>query len=120
MTTFAREHRYPGFVWLGSRGQNWVARDQVPESLLRLHDEALAALDFDPDNLKALEKRGMSFAEHKAAEAVKAWRDIWGAGQSAGAIFDILPAADVIARMRAEYLHAKELLCAKERPLAQP
>jgi nitronate monooxygenase len=89
----------------------------VPGNYLR---QSIVAAGLDPDNLKALEKRGMSFAEHKAAEAVKAWRDIWGAGQSAGAIFDILPAADVIARMRAEYLHAKELLCAKERPLAQP
>jgi nitronate monooxygenase len=45
----------------------------------------------------------MSFADRKAAETVRAWRDIWGAGQSAGAISDILPAADVIARVREEY-----------------
>ena len=53
MTKFASEHRYPGFVWLGSRGANWVARDQVPESLLRPHDDALAALDTDPHNMNA-------------------------------------------------------------------
>ena len=47
MTKFASEHRYPGFVWLGSRGANWVARDQVPGPLLRPHDDALAALDAD-------------------------------------------------------------------------
>ena len=53
MTKFASEHRYPGFVWLGSRGANWVARDQVPESLLRPHDDALAALDTDPHDMNA-------------------------------------------------------------------
>ena len=53
MTKFASEHRYPGFVWLGSRGANWVARDQVPEPLLRPHDDALAALDTDPHDMNA-------------------------------------------------------------------
>jgi hypothetical protein len=53
MSKFATEHRYPGFVWLGSRGANWVARDQVPESLLRPHDEALATLDADPHDMRA-------------------------------------------------------------------
>jgi hypothetical protein len=51
MSKFASNNRYPGFVWLGSRGQNWVARDRVPASLLQPHDEALAALDADPNNL---------------------------------------------------------------------
>jgi len=51
--SFAREYRYPGFVWLGSRGQNWVARDRVPASLLAPHDEALAALDADPNDMRA-------------------------------------------------------------------
>lgn len=53
MSKFATEQRYPGFVWLGSRGANWVARDQVPDSLLRPHDEALAALDIDPNDMTA-------------------------------------------------------------------
>ena len=53
MTKFASEHRYPGFVWLGSRGANWVARDQVPGPLLRPHDDALAALDTDPHDKNA-------------------------------------------------------------------
>ena len=53
MTKFASEHRYPGFVWLGSRGANWVARDQVPGPLLRPHDDALAALDADPHDMNA-------------------------------------------------------------------
>ena len=43
---------------LGSFGSvavepNRVARDQVPESLLRPHDDALAALDTDPHDMNA-------------------------------------------------------------------
>jgi hypothetical protein len=53
MSKFASNHRYPGFVWLGSRGQNWVARDRVPELLLRPHDEAVAVLDVDPNDMTA-------------------------------------------------------------------
>ena len=53
MTKFATEHRFPGFIWLGSRGQNWVACDRVPMNLLEPHDTALAALDANPDDMKA-------------------------------------------------------------------
>lgn len=89
----------------------------VPGNYLR---QSIVAAGLDPGELQALEKRGMSFAERKAAEAVKAWRDIWGAGQSVGAISNILPAGDVIAGMRAEYLRAQELLCAAQHPLTKP
>ncbi|WP_026606560.1 NAD(P)H-dependent flavin oxidoreductase [Methylocapsa acidiphila] len=63
----------------------------------------------DPDHLPESAK-AMSFEQAKAAEAVKAWRDIFGAGQGVGAIDDILPAAAVIARMRREYLAARDSL----------
>jgi nitronate monooxygenase len=49
----------------------------------------------------------MNFESGQAAETAKAWRDIWGAGQGVGAIEDILSAAEVILRMRREYLAAK-------------
>lgn len=88
----------------------------VPGNYLR---HSISAAGLDPDELQALEKRGMSFADRKSAETVKAWRDIWGAGQSVGAISDILPAADVIARMRAEYIYAKERLCSEQRSPAE-
>jgi nitronate monooxygenase len=80
----------------------------VPGNYLR---QSILAAGLDPDSLQAYQKHAMSFADRKAAETVKAWRDIWGAGQSAGAISDILPAADIIARMREEYFSAKERLC---------
>jgi hypothetical protein len=53
MSKFATEHRYPGFVWLGKYGASWVARDQVAEALLGPHDAALAALDTDPNDMRA-------------------------------------------------------------------
>lgn len=81
----------------------------VPGNFLR---QSVARAGLDPDHLPSRDKSAMNFEAAKGAEAVKAWRDIWSAGQSAGAIRDILPAADVIARMRAEYQIAKEALCA--------
>ncbi len=62
----------------------------------------------DPDNLPVRDKDHMNFEEKNTA--VKAWRDIWGAGQGVGAIHDVLPAREVITRMRAEYRAAKEEL----------
>lgn len=60
----------------------------------------------DPDQLPERGKM-MSFEQGKAAAAAKAWRDIWGAGQGVGAIDAILPAAEVIEKLRWEYLEAK-------------
>jgi nitronate monooxygenase len=81
----------------------------VPGNYLR---QSVINAGLDPDHLPERDKRVMNFEAGKAAETVKAWRDIWGAGQSVGATGDILPAADVVQRMRREYLRAKEDLCA--------
>lgn len=40
------------------------------------------------------------------AEPGKAWRDAWSAGHGVGAIHDVPPAADLIARLKAEYARA--------------
>jgi nitronate monooxygenase len=42
---------------------------------------------------------------------VKAWRDIWSAGQGVGNIHDVLPARELIGRMVAEYEAAKRRIC---------
>lgn len=42
---------------------------------------------------------------------IKAWRDILSAGQGVGNIDEILSAADVIARLKQEYVAAKAALC---------
>ena len=66
----------------------------------------------DPDNLPESDPSKMSFGSGGNQEA-KAWRDIWGSGQGIGAIKDVLPAADLIAKLAAEYEQAKAELAAK-------
>ena len=43
----------------------------------------------------------------------KAWRDIWGRGQGIGAVRDVPAAAELVARLSAEYEAAKAELAAK-------
>ncbi len=50
----------------------------------------------------------------------KAWRDIWGAGQGVGQIFDAPPAAEIVARLKAEYDAARAALFAGETVPTQP
>jgi nitronate monooxygenase len=82
----------------------------VPGNYLR---QSVINAGLDPDHLPSRDKTAMNFEAAKSAETVKAWRDIWGAGQSVGAIDDVLPAADIIARLRAEYLRARQEFCAQ-------
>ena len=46
--------------------------------------------------------------EHKLdmADEAKAWKTVWSAGQGAGAVHDILPVAELVARLRDEYAGA--------------
>ena len=64
----------------------------------------------DPDNLPSRDKSTMQLGASDAP--VKAWRDIWGAGQGVGAIGAVEPAAVVVARLQAEYATAKARLAA--------
>jgi nitronate monooxygenase len=82
----------------------------VPGNYLR---QSVINAGLDPDHLPSRDKTAMNFEAAKSAETVKAWRDIWGAGQSVSAIDDVLPAADIIARLRAEYLRARQEFCAQ-------
>ena len=72
--------------------------------------KSILAAGLNPEDLPVRDKSAMSFGKENDA---KAWRDIWGAGQGVGTIDDVLPAADVIARMKREYLAAKADLLAK-------
>ncbi len=51
----------------------------------------------------------MNFGSGGSAKA-KAWRDIWGAGQGVGAVKQVVPAAELISRLQAEYQAARERL----------
>ena len=46
-------------------------------------------------------------------QKAKAWRDIWGCGQGIGAVKEIPSAAELIARLSAEYEDAKAELAEK-------
>ncbi|HJV41262.1 nitronate monooxygenase family protein, partial [Caulobacter sp.] len=73
---------------------------------------SIVAAGLDPDNLPQSDPSKMSFGSGGNQEA-KAWRDIWGSGQGIGAIKEVLPAAELIARFAQEYEQAKAELAAK-------
>jgi nitronate monooxygenase len=56
----------------------------------------------DPDNLSG--KTSMDWS--KSDTQLKAWKDIWSAGQSVAAVHRVEGAGEIIARLRAEYLQA--------------
>jgi len=60
----------------------------------------------DPDALPEGDIRTMNFG----GDAPKAWRDIWGAGQGIGAVKQVLPARELIARLADEYAQARSRL----------
>ena len=63
----------------------------------------------DPDNLPESDPSKMNFGGGGSA---KAWKDIWGCGQGIGAITEVVSAADLVARLKREYLEARERLMA--------
>ncbi|MBN9530816.1 MAG: nitronate monooxygenase [Alphaproteobacteria bacterium] len=65
----------------------------------------------DPDNLPTADKTTMNFGSGGNTDA-KAWRDIWGAGQSVAGITDVPTVAELVDRLEAEYLAAKARLLA--------
>jgi nitronate monooxygenase len=42
--------------------------------------------------------------------AKKAWKDIWGCGQGIGAVKAVVPAAELVARLKREYDAARRRL----------
>ena len=60
----------------------------------------------DPENLPTSDKSAMNFGSDKP----KAWKEIWGSGQGIGAVKAVVPAAELIARLGAEYAAARARL----------
>ena len=73
---------------------------------------SIVAAGLDPDNLPASDKTKMDFGSGSA----KAWRDIWGAGQGVGLMEDVPTVAEVVQRLRREYLAARERVLATPYP----
>src|SRR5262249_11869339 len=63
---------------------------------------------FDPDNLPLADPSKMNFANSDGK--VKAWRDIWSAGQGVGAVKAVVSVAELVARLKREYEAALEKL----------
>jgi nitronate monooxygenase len=62
----------------------------------------------DPENLPNSDPSKMNFATGEGASAAKAWKDIWGCGQGIGAIREVLPAAELVARFKREFIEARQ------------
>jgi nitronate monooxygenase len=65
----------------------------------------------DPDNLPVSDPSKMNFGTSEGANAAKAWKDIWGCGQGIGAIREVVPAGELVARFKCEYAEAKARIC---------
>src|SRR5262249_15466983 len=63
---------------------------------------------FDPDNLPQADPSKMNFAN--SDKKVKAWRDIWSAGQGVGSVKAVVSVAELVGRLRCEYEAALEKL----------
>jgi len=66
----------------------------------------------DPDNLPDSDPSKMNFASGEGESSAKAWKDIWGCGQGIGAIREVLPTAELVARWKREYAETRTRLCA--------
>jgi nitronate monooxygenase len=73
---------------------------------------SVAAAGLDPDNLPQADPSKMNFASG-GNQSAKAWRDIWGCGQGIGAVKSVASAAELVARLAAEYETAKQELAMK-------
>ena len=69
---------------------------------------SIRSAGLDPDKLPESDPSKMNFG----GDAKKAWKDIWGCGQGIGAVKAVLPARELIARLRAEYRDAQRRVLA--------
>ena len=70
---------------------------------------SIARAGFDPDKLPEADKTKMNFGSGGKSE-VKAWRDIWSAGQSVSGIHDVETVEALVSGMEAEYEAARTRL----------
>jgi nitronate monooxygenase len=62
----------------------------------------------DPDHLPESDPSKMNFGDG----AKKAWKDIWGCGQGISAVKQVVPVAEMVARLRREYEAARRRVLA--------
>jgi nitronate monooxygenase len=71
---------------------------------------SIEAAGLDPDALPTSDPSKMDFGAF--SEGKKAWRDIWGCGQGIGGVDQVLPTADLVARLVREYRATLSRMCA--------
>jgi nitronate monooxygenase len=71
---------------------------------------SVAAAGLDPANLPEADKSKMDFGSGGNMEK-KAWRDIWSGGQGVGNIHEVIPTAELVARMVREYEDTRRRMC---------
>jgi nitronate monooxygenase len=69
---------------------------------------SIRAAGLDPDNLPESDPSKMDFGGGESAK--KAWKDIWGCGQGIGAVRQVVPTAELVARLAREYQAARARL----------
>jgi len=69
---------------------------------------SIRAAGLDPDKLPESDPSKMNFG----GDAKKAWKDIWGCGQGIGAIKQVQPAGQLVARLASEYRAAQARVAA--------
>jgi nitronate monooxygenase len=72
---------------------------------------SIRSAGLDPDNLEHSDPTKMSFGSDYGAKA-KAWKDIWGCGQGIAAVKAVVPAGELVARLRREYDAARSRFAA--------
>lgn len=68
--------------------------------------QSLEKMGYDPDNMAA--SRGFDMSNSQAQ--IKAWRDVWSAGHGVGSVSQVSHAAEVIKKLKQEYVSACKLL----------
>ena len=63
---------------------------------------SIARAGMDPDNLENADPSKMNFGSGDGSKG-KRWKDIWGSGQGIGSVKEVVPAAQLIDRMAAEF-----------------
>lgn len=71
--------------------------------------QSIVNAGLDPDHLPQADKTAMNFGSGGGSK-IKAWRDIWGAGQGVGLMDDVAGVTEIVQRLSAEYHAAKARL----------
>jgi nitronate monooxygenase len=77
---------------------------------------SLRRAGLDPDNLPTSDPTQMSFGTDRSK---RRWKDIWGSGQGIGGVGAVVPAGELVARLRREY-HAARARVGAMSPMVNP